>query len=145
MKKSIYEKLKKFYKISILPAIIFFVYVQFADLNLKNFIKDSKYINFIFVGCSILFALVLPIIIRIANFFKVNDKGAMTEKRFVNFERILIIISQLSIYILIIGQQVLDSRIIMIILSVIAFYALFYYYPTERKINMDMRIFMLKR
>ena len=139
----IYEKLKRFYKISIMPAIIFFIFTQFYPLKILSKIKLPNYINLLFVLISIAFALIFPILFRIINFFHVNSKGAMSEGRFIIFEKVLILISQISIYIMIIAHYFLESQFVMIVLSVIAFYSLFYYYPTEKKINFDRRIFML--
>ncbi len=140
---NIYEKLKRFYKISIIPAIIFFIFTQFYPLKILSKIKLPDYINLLFILISIAFALIFPILFRIIIFFHVNSKGAMSEGRFIIFEKVLILISQISIYIMIIAHYFLESQFVMIVLSVIAFYSLFYYYPTEKKINFDRRIFML--
>ncbi len=144
MEKTITEKLRNFYKLCIIPAVLFFfITLIFQDKFKINTITFPK-INLVFILLSLFFALVLPIIYRIINFYDVNFKGAMSEKRFIFFEKMLIIISQISIYIMIIGNYVIESKIVMIVLSVVAFYSLYYYYPTSKKINLDSRIFMPK-
>ena len=144
MEKTITEKLRNFYKLCIIPAVLFFfITLIFQDKFKINTITFPK-INLVFILSSLFFALVLPIIYRIINFYDVNFKGAMSEKRFISFEKMLIIISQISIYIMIIGNYVIESKIVMIVLSVVAFYSLYYYYPTSKKINLDSRIFMPK-
>ena len=143
-KETIIEKLRTFYKICIIPAIIFF----FAALLYHKKINFQKYqipkIDIILILLSLFFALILPILYRIYNFFSVNYKGAMNERRFINFEKMLIIISQISIYVMIVGNYLTDTKIVMLILSVVAFYSLYYYYPTSKKLNLDSRIFMPK-
>ena len=123
MKKEIYLNLKRFYKISIVPIVIFFILLQIFGKN----IDIPKVSNAFLILLSIGFALIFPVIYRIITFYYVKSKGALSGEKFLVFEKILILIPQISIYILIVAQVFIESQIVMLILSVVAFYSLFYY------------------
>jgi hypothetical protein len=139
--------LKRIYFILLLPAVAGFVAVfalqhfsQF-DLNIPDIPHFISPLVFIISVC---FAVAFPILYRTLFANKMRDHTNTAEKDWLKFERNLLYIAMTTPYVSLIAQILQLSRFHLGGVIVMALYAVYYYYPSKKRIDYERRIFRVK-
>jgi uncharacterized membrane protein YphA (DoxX/SURF4 family) len=141
------NELKKTYFTLLVPAIIGLIVISFAKK--ANFISFGQ-IDFLGVIAivtfilSVIFAIGLPIFYRSLFAHKMRDRTSVSPDELVHFERSLIFISLITPYLTLIGFLFEFPRFFLAGTVLMALYAVYYFYPSERRIQFEKRIFRVK-
>ena len=139
--------LKRTYFSLLLPAVVGFVLVFFlrhfriASWNGPQFPGAIPPIIFI---VSVCFAVALPIFYRTLFANKMRHQTRTSEGDWLKFERNLLYIAMITPYLGLIAQILQLPRFHLAGTIVMALYAVYYYYPSLRRIEFDRRVFRVK-
>ena len=137
--------LKKFYLTLLFAALIFYV-ILFATFNIilhwKPLYVSRKMVIFILIFSTIT-SLVFPIWFRIIKFNRLRKNVVMNKNEFLKFEKILIVIPQISVWIYFIADIFAISKMPRLYLMILGLYSVFYYFPSEKRIKLEKRIFRI--
>ncbi len=88
--------------------------------------------------------LAFPILIRTLFANSVKDKKNTTENAFLKFEKNLLYAAMITPWFSLIGYLCLFPKFYLASINLMALYALYYYYPSEKRISFDKKIFRVK-
>lgn len=139
--------LKRIYFILLLPAVAGFILIivlrhfQLARFNIPQIPSVLSPIIFVISVC---FAVALPIFYRSVFANKRRHLTKTAEEDWLKFEYNLLYIAMATPYIALIAQILQLSRFHMGGTIIMALYAVYYYYPSKRRIEYERRIFRVK-
>ena len=138
------KKLKKVYLTLLLPSIFGFTIAGGAkaydiiEIGSANFIEIAGPI--IFILCIAL-AIAFPIFYRSLFAHKSRDLKCVSEKELLKFERTLINVVMITPYLALIAYFFELPRFYTASAILIGLYAVYYFYPSKRRIAFDRKIF----
>ena len=134
--------LKHYLKTNIPGIAAFIVLYIMGKLNIPIFIPIHHGWIQIFMMITIaLFAIVLPLWYRISFVNKMKRKTHTNETDFIKFEKNFLTIASVSVYILIAGYLLALPRIPLSVMILFVLYALYFYFPSEKRIRSEQKIF----
>lgn len=139
--------LKRTYFTLLLPAVLGFILIFVirhfhpVKFNIPQFPSAIPPIIFI---VSVCFAIALPIFYRTLFANKMRHLTHTAEGDWLKFERNLLYISMITPYVGLIAQILQLPRFHLAGTIVMALYAVYYYYPSTRRIEFDRRVFRVK-
>jgi MFS family permease len=139
--------LKRFYLILLIPAVAGFIAVfitQHFHLVNWNFLKVPRALHLIVFIVSICFAAAFPILYRTIFAHKRRHDIHTEQEDWLKFERNLLCIAMTTPYVSLIAQILQLPRFHLAGTLIMAFYAVYYYYPSRRRLEFDRRIFRVK-
>ena len=139
--------LKRTYFTLLLPAVAGFILIFILQhFHLVNFnisqIPPVLY-PIIFIA-SVCFAVALPIFYRTVFANKRRDQTHTAEEEWLKFERNLLYIALVTPYVCLIGQILKLPRFHLGGTIIMALYAVYYFYPSKKRIDYERRIFRVK-
>jgi len=138
------KKLKKVYLTLLLPSIIGFALAGGAksydifEIGSVNFVEIAG--PFIFILCIAL-AIAFPIFYRTLFAHKSRDLISVSDKKLLNFERTLINVVMITPYLALIAYFLDLPRFYTTGAVLMGLYAVYYFYPSKRRIAFDRKIF----
>lgn len=139
--------LKRIYFTLLLPAVAGFIAVfALQHLHLIDWnIPDISHVisPFAFI-ISVCFALALPILYRTVFANKMRHHTHTAEKDWLKFERNLLYIAMTTPYVSLIAQVLQLPRFHLGGILIMALYAVYYYYPSRKRLDYERRIFRVK-
>ncbi len=138
--------LKKVYFRWLIPAIFLtgLVYLLKFTFGWQNWLINENIVSDIIITLAVIIGVAIPIIYRIYFVFRNRDKKKITVARFIGFEKILIVISLLTPYFLVLSIGIGLKNTANIVITLLALYSIYFYFPSERKIQFEMKIFRIK-
>ena len=139
--------LKRTYFTLLLPAVAGFIAVfalqhfQLVSFNIPQIPPILYPIIFI---ASVCFAVALPIFYRTVFANKWRHQTRTAEEDWLGFERNLLYIAMATPYVALIAQVLRLPRFHLGGTIIMALYAVYYYYPSKRRIEFERRIFRVK-
>ena len=139
--------LKRTYFTLLLPAVLGFILIfairhfHLLSFNIPQF--PSAIPPFIFI-VSVCFAVALPIFYRTLFANKMRHQTRTSEREWLKFESNLLYIAMITPYLGLIAQILQLPRFHLAGTIVMALYAVYYYYPSMRRIAFDRRVFRVK-
>lgn len=139
--------LKRTYFTLLLPAVAGFVTVFIlqhfhpADWNTTKIQGLIPPLVFI---VSVCFAVALPIFYRTLFANKIRHQTHTAEEDWLKFERNLLYIAMITPYVSLMAQILRLPRFHLAGTIIMALYAVYYYYPSKRRIAFDRRIFRVQ-
>jgi predicted membrane channel-forming protein YqfA (hemolysin III family) len=138
------SKLKKTYFVILLPPVLGFITVCLAKANYFLTIGSLNYIDIwapsIFF-LSVTFALALPIFYRTFYAHRNRHAKSLSEEDLVKFERNLIYIALVTPYFSLTAFLLELPRFYTAGSILMGIYAVYYFYPSQKRIALDRRIF----
>jgi hypothetical protein len=138
------KELKKVYLTLLLPSTFGFALAgwaktyDFFEINSINFIKIAG--PSILILCIAL-AIAFPIFYRTLFAHKSRDLISVSEKKLLNFERTLINVVMITPYLALMAFIFELPRFYTASSILLGLYAVYYFYPSKRRIAFDSRIF----
>jgi Ca2+/Na+ antiporter len=138
------KELKKVYLTLLLPSILGFALAGWVKAS--DFIKISP-INFIDTAGALIFILCIALAIAFPIFYRTvfahqsRDLIRVSEKKLLNFERTLIIVVMITPYLALIAYFLDLPRFYTTSAILMGLYAVYYFYPSTRRIAFDRKIF----
>jgi len=139
--------LKRIYFTLLLPAVAGFIsvfvfqYFHLVDWNIPNIPRVIHPLVFIISVC---FAVAFPILYRTVFANKRRHQKNTIEEDWLNFERNLLYIALVTPYVGLVGQILQLPRFHLAGTILMALYAVYYYYPSKKRIDYERRIFRVK-
>ena len=139
--------LKRIYFTLLLPAVAGFIAVfalqhfQLVSFNIPQIPPILYPIIFI---ASVCFAVALPIFYRTVFANKRRHQTRTAEEDWLRFERNLLYIAMVTPYVALIAQVLRLPRFHLGGTIIMALYAVYYYYPSRRRLKFERRIFRVK-
>ena len=139
--------LKRTYFTLLLPAVAGFIAVfalqhfQLVSFNIPQIPHILYPIIFI---ASVCFAVALPIFYRTVFANKRRHQTRTAEEDWLRFERNLLYIAMATPYVALIAQVLRLPRFHLGGTIIMALYAVYYYYPSKRRLKFERRIFRVK-
>jgi hypothetical protein len=138
------KKLKKAYFMLLSPAgfgiIIIFVAKTYNFLKLGNFEFLGIIAPFVFI-LSVIFAVALPIFYRTLFVHRVRHLKNLSENNLIKFELNLLYFALVTPYLTLIAFLLELPRFYLAGSVLMALYAVYYYYPSQKRIRFEKRIF----
>lgn len=139
--------LRRTYFLLLLPAIFgLLLAFLFQYLNVSEpggFQPPVIVAPLLFVLCGV-FALALPIFYRAHFANRMRSRQSTPEAEWFRFERNLIFITLVTPYITLVAQALQLPRFHLAGTILMTLYALYYYYPSRRRLDFDRRIFRVQ-
>jgi len=139
------DELRRTYFMLLVPAvagfILFFLVKAFVNLGpfkFQEFLGPSIFI------LSVLFAIALPIFFRTLFAHRVRAQKSVSEGDLVKFERNFLYIALVTPYVTLVAYLLALPRFYCAGTVLMALYAVYYYYPSERRIRFEKRIFRVR-
>ena len=134
--------LRHYLKINLPGIFAFIVLYIMGKFNVDIFLPPNKgWIPVFMIIATALFAVVLPLWYRIFFVNKIKGEEHTDEQRFMRFEKNFLTIASISVYILIAGYLLALPRITLSVMVLFVLYALYFYFPSEKRIRSEMNIF----
>jgi hypothetical protein len=139
--------LRKTYFVLLVPAVIGLIFIYLAkELRLISITQTDtlKFFGPLIFIASVSFAIALPIFFRTLFAHKLRDKKEVLKEDWVTFERHLIYIALVTPYLIMpallleIPSFYFGGTVLM------ALYAAYYFYPSDKKMLFEQRIFRIK-
>jgi hypothetical protein len=140
-------ELRKTYVILLIPVIVGFVacfVVNTYDLVGLGPTKFKGIIAPLVFGLSVVFAIALPIFFRSLFAHKVRQEKSVSEADLLKFERTFLHIALVTPYIALAGYMLELPRFHLGGTVIMALYAVYYYFPSQKRIQFERRIFRVR-
>ncbi len=141
------KNLQRIYYWQLVPAAILLIMAyaltfifHLADQNLSA----GKTVTIIVTVLSGVIGIALPVFYRSYFVYKIKDQKKIAEDTFLNYERTQITLALLTPYFLIIAVLMTMNQTALILITLFSIYVLYYYFPSEKKVLFEMKIFRIK-
>ena len=141
------DALRRTYFVLLIPAILGFIGISGAKaLNLIHIdqITFMELLAPLLLVLSVILALGLPVFFRALFAHRVREQKSVSEADLLRFERMFLYIALVTPYLALIGYLLEFPRFHLAGSVLMALYAVYYYYPSERRINFEKRIFRVR-
>jgi len=141
------DELRRIYIVLLIPAIVGFIFLFVAKtFHLISFgpFKFQEFLGPLLFILSVIFAIAFPILFRTLFAHKVQHQQSVSEPDLLKFERIFLYIALLTPYVTLIAYFFELPRFYCAGTVLMALYAVYYYYPSERRIKFEKRIFRVR-
>jgi len=139
--------LKKQYIIIILPAVSLFLAFDLA--RQLNFITSGQFVissvlhSMVFI-LSAITALAGPLFFRTLFAHSMRKQRGVSAKEFLSFQKKILWISMITPYFAFIAVLCDFPRFFAAAIVLMALYAVYYYFPSQKRIDFDQKIFRVK-
>lgn len=141
------DKLKRTYFSLLIPAIVGFLCIyllkefNFIHLGKPQFISILAPSVFVL---SVIFAIAAPIFFRSLFAHKISNEKSTTESKLIKFEQSLIRIALVTPYLGLVAYFFEFQRFYFSATFIMTLYAVYYFYPSQKRIAFEKRIFKVK-
>lgn len=139
--------LKKHYIIMLIPAMILFT--AFGMASKLNFIRPGQFAipsflhSMVFILAAVT-AVAGPVLIRALFAHSMHKQHQVQVKKFLSFQRKILWISLITPYLAFTAVLCNFPKFYATAIVLMALYAVYYYFPSPRRINFDEKIFRVK-
>ncbi len=138
------SELKKYYLKLIAPAIaLFLIYGASEIFHFQDFtkLKSPDFFPVLFFVLSSISAIAGPLFLRTIFAHKMRNKNMVKSEYFIKFEKGLISISMLTPFFCFIAIVCEFDKFYAASIVLLMFYAIYYYFPSQKRIDFDKKIF----
>ena len=141
------NKLKKTYFIFLIPSIVGFICIYLSKkFNFLHF-GQPQFISIlapsVFV-LSVIFSIAAPIFFRSLFAHKISNEKSTTESKLIKFEQSLIRIALVTPYLGLVAYFFEFPKFYFSATFIMALYSVYYFYPSQKRIAFEKRIFRVK-
>lgn len=144
-------KISKAFKIiyfrQLIPAVILvgilYPLKYYFKLFQTMYVAGNSISNIIII-VAVVIGLALPIFYRSYFVYKVRDQKQINTEAFIRFEKKLLILSLVTPYFLALSLALNLKETANLVITMLALYTAYYYYPSEKKMAFEMKIFRIK-
>ncbi len=145
-KNEIKKILLNYYLAMLLPAVLLILILyllKYLSVNF-NYIYASKLTSILILTLSALFSLGLPIFYRSLFVNKVKNLKSVSSPDFIAYEKATIMIALVTPYLLVISLIFNLREIYISFITLFSLYSVYYYYPSDKKIKFETKLFRVK-
>lgn len=140
-------QLKRTYFYLLIPAILGFIVVYFSRrFNLMDSYANDvpDMLSVIIFILSVVFAVAVPILYRTLFANRMSNQTSTPEKEWLRFEQNLIRIALVTPYLTVSAYFFQIPKFHLSGTTLAALYAIYYFYPSQKRITFEKRIFRVK-
>jgi hypothetical protein len=141
------NEIRRIYFTLLIPAIAGFIVIsivkRFNLLEVGRIAFQEIFAPLVFV-LSVVFAIAWPIFFRTLFAHKMRQKKRVSEVDLIKFERNFLYIALVTPYLTLIAYLFEFPRFYLAGTVLMALYAVYYYYPSKKRIQFEKRIFRVK-
>lgn len=141
------DELRRTYFTLLIPAvaglIALFVFKTFHLIDFAP-IKFQELLAPLLFVLSVIFAIALPIFFRTLFAHNIRDQKSVSEAALLRFERSFLHIALVTPYVTLAAYLFALPRFYLAGTVLMALYAVYYYYPSRKRIQFERRIFRVK-
>jgi len=140
-------RLQKKYFVLISPAVLLAIIVYLLqELNLWEGVSytPSQYFPLIIFVLAISVGVAVPIFLRVYFFSQLKEKKYYSEKEFVSYQEKIISVISITPYFAFIAALINMEPFYFGGTVLAAIYAMYYHYPSDKKIAFDKKVFRVK-
>jgi uncharacterized membrane protein len=141
------DDIRRTYFTLLIPAIAGFIVIsivkKFNLLEVGRIAFQEIFAPLVFV-LSVVFAIAWPIFFRTLFAHKMRKKKRVSEVDLIKFERNFLYIALVTPYLTLIAYLLEFPRFYLAGTVLMALYAVYYYYPSKKRIQFERRIFKVK-
>ena len=137
-------ELKKTYFIILIPSILGFILaygVKAYDLFRLDRVDNVNIFGLVVLIFWVRLAIALPVFCRTLFTHQKRDQKMVSQADFVKFERRLMVISLATPYLALAAYALEFPKFYTTAAILIGFYAIYYFFPSEKRLAFDRRIF----
>jgi hypothetical protein len=135
--------LRKFYWISLSPALMFLGLLFLVVETPFDPGRASRLVTVIFLIAGGMLAIAVPVWQRILFSRNITQNNSVDIVSFVRFQKRLMVSGLLTAYLVPLGFVCNISQVPFFWIIILALYGTYYYYPSQKRIRMDCRIFRI--
>jgi len=139
--------LKRIYFLELLPGIVLIGIVYLLKYYTKLLTTvpiAGHFVSALVLILSIVVGIALPVFYRSYFVYKIRDQKRITMKTFINFEKVLIFAALTTPYFLFISLLINMKQTANLVITMLVIYAVYYYFPSKKKMQFEMKIFRIK-
>lgn len=139
--------LKRQYIIILLPAVVLFL--AFGLARQLNFITSGQFVissvlhSIVFI-LSVITAIAGPLFFRTLFAHSMRKQRQVPAKEFLSFQKKILWISMITPYLAFTAVLCDFPRFFAVAIVLMALYAVYYYFPSQKRIDFDRKIFRVK-
>ena len=141
------DKLRRTYFTLLIPAVVGFIVIsagkKFNLVELGHITSLEIFAPLVFV-LSVVFAIAWPIFFRTLFAHKIRHQKSISEVDLIKFERNFLYIVLVTPYLMLTAYLLEFPRFYLAGTVLMALYAVYYYYPSKKRIQFERRIFRVK-
>lgn len=141
--------LKKTWVAMVAPAggllLMLYLLQRYRDIDGHSLLLARPWIGPLLMMGAVFFAFVFPVGLRMVMVYRSRDAQGLDEEEFLNFEIRSLRLALLAPYFAVAAAFCGVSRVLLGISAISAFYAVYYFYPSSRRIEYERRIFRVKK
>jgi hypothetical protein len=127
-----------------LPVIIALIYIgQVTGILSQGGFQSSRIVSVTVLVLVSAFSLGMPVLYRTIFVTKIKNRKSITIKEFLKFEKNLLLIVLVSPYFTIIALLINLPKFFFVAVILIAIYAVYYYYPSDKRIKFEKKLFRI--
>ena len=141
------DELKRTYFTLLIPAIVGFIGISVAKkfdlVEFGQFTFQEIFAPLVFI-LSVVFAIAWPIFFRTLFAHKIRQKKSISEADLIKFERSFLYIVLVTPYLMLTAYLFEFPRFYLAGTVLMTLYAVYYYYPSKKRIQFERRIFKVR-
>jgi len=140
------EELKRTYFKLLFPLLLLLVLIylgQYLGIINRRELELNRIVSVAILVLTALFSLALPIFYRTFFVNKIKDRKSITGHEFLKFEKELIIIAMIAPYFVLITVLLNLPGFYYGAVVIISLYAVYYYFPSEKRIKFEKKLFRI--
>ncbi len=141
------KKLQEKYFVLVSPPVILAMLVYlFQQLKIWEGVQatPSRYFPIVIFVLAITVGVAIPIYLRVYSFSKLKEKKTYSEEEFFNYEERIIYVISITPYLAFVAALLNIPSFYFGGTVLAAIYAMYYHFPSEKKINFDKKVFHVK-
>ena len=141
------DALRRTYFALLIPAILGFIVIsgfKALDLILIGQVGFMELLAPLLLVLSVIFAVGLPVFFRALFAHRVREQKSVSEADLLRFERTFLYIALVTPYLTLIGYLLEFPRFHLAGSVLMTLYAVYYYFPSQRRIRFEKRIFRVQ-
>jgi len=141
------DELRRTYFILLIPAIVGFIAISIVkkfSLIEFGYITSLELLAPLVFVLSVVFAIAWPIFFRTLFAHKIRHQKSISEADLINFERNFLYIALVTPYLMLTAYLLEFPRFYLAGTILMALYAVYYYYPSKKRMQFERRIFRVK-
>ena len=140
------KEMQKFYYSWATPGVVLVIIFFILDFFEINFYlgESSHTISITLLLFAALFSVILPLWFKLMFVKRVKGLKNVDRRSFIKFEKVFVLISSFSIYVVVVAYIFQTPQWLMLIIALFSLYSLYFYFPSEKRIKMESKIFRVK-
>jgi hypothetical protein len=133
-----------------IPGIVVFLFIYTTDQTWAVLrpnhlpIPEGQWITITLLLMQALFAIIVPLWYRIHFVQRTKGEKNVSRARFIHFEKKFLSLACPNVYLLLLGYLSCPSRATFAAMILFAFYSLYFYFPSHKRVRAEQKIFRVK-